>query len=222
MPEPEAGILDNDWRWRYGDDAAHGATLRKTKAGGLRLTQTVGNDLTIDNGTLWLTSVSSNASTNYPYAVTGTGALGWAGTGTLRIAFNNLPAGNTDPEGAFLRLSSGTVTMAAVADSSLPADRKVIVSDGATLQFNNNDRGVSQRPFPNGTFLARDGGIVHYNGSDASNTFQNNAAATQLPSVRLESGMFQQTVWNAGDGSSRVSNATVHDVFGFVSSGDSR
>ena len=34
--------------------------------------------------------------------------------------------------------------------------------------------------------------------------------------------MFQQTVWNAGDGSSRVSNATVHDVFGFVSSGDSR
>lgn len=222
VPEPEAGILDNDWRWRYSDDAAHGATLRKTKAGGLRLTQTVGNDLTIDNGTLWLTSVSSNASTNYPYAVTGTGALGWAGTGTLRIAFNNLPSGDTDPEGAFLRLSSGTVTLAAVADSSLPADRKVIVSDGATLQFNNNDRGVSQRPFPNGTFLARDGGIVHYNGSDASNTFKNNAAATQLPSVRLESGMFQQTVWNAGDGSSRVSNATVHDVFGFVSSGDSR
>ena len=222
VPEPEAGILDNDWRWRYSDDAAHGATLRKTKAGGLRLTQTVGNDLTIDNGTLWLTSVSSNASTNYPYAVTGTGALGWAGTGTLRIAFNNLPSGDNAPENAFLRVSSGTVTMAAVADSSLPADRKVIVSDGATLQFNNNDRGVSQRPFPNGTFLARDGGIVHYNGSDASNTFQNNAAATQLPSVRLESGMFQQTVWNAGDGSSRVSNATVHDVFGFVSSGDSR
>ena len=218
VPEPEAGTLDNDWRWRYSDDAAHGATLRKTKAGGLRLTQTVGNDLTIDNGTLWLTSVSSNASTNYPYAVTGTGALGWAGTGTLRIAFNNLPTGDNAPENAFLRVSSGTVTMAAVADSSLPADRKVIVSDGATLQFNNNDRGVSQRPFPNGTFLARDGGIVHYNGSDASNTFQNNAAATQLPSVHLESGMFQQTLWKQSDGT----NASVHDVFGFVSSGDSR
>ena len=218
VPEPEAGILDNDWRWRYSDDAAHGATLRKTKAGGLRLTQSVGNDLTIDNGTLWLTAVSSNASTNYPYAVTGTGALGWAGTGTLRIAFNNLPTGDNAPENAFLRVSSGTVTMAAVADSSLPADRKVIVSDGATLQFNNNDRGVSQRPFPNGTFLARDGGIVHYNGSDASNTFQNNAAATQLPSVHLESGMFQQTLWKQSDGT----NASVHDVFGFVSSGDSR
>lgn len=227
VPEPEAGILDNDWRWRYSDDAAHGATLRKTKAGGLRLTQTIDQNLQIDNGTLWLTSVSANAAGTaypnaYPYAVGGEGTLGWAGTGTLRIAFNNLPAGDTDPEGAFLRVSSGTVTMAAVADSSLPADRTVIVSDGATLQFNNNDRGVSQRPFPNGTFLARDGGIVHYNGSDASNTFKNNAAATQLPSVRLESGMFQQTVWNAGDGSSRVSNATVHDVFGFVSSGDSR
>ncbi len=219
VPEPEAGTLDNDWRWRYSDDAAHGATLRKTKAGGLRLTQSVGNDLTIDNGTLWLTAVTSNASTNYPYAVTGTGALGWAGTGTLRIAFNNLPAGNTDPEGAFLRVSSGTVTMAAVADSSLPADRKVIVSDGATLQFNNNDRGVNQRPFPNGTFLARDGGIIHYNGSDASNTFQNNGAATQLPSVRLESGMFQQTVYTQIGGGN---NASVHDVYEFVSSGDSR
>ena len=227
VPEPEAGILDNDWRWRYSDDAAHGATLRKTKAGDLRLTQTIDQNLQIDNGTLWLTDVSANAAGTaypnaYPYAVGGEGTLGWAGADTLRIAFNNLPAGNTDPEGAFLRVSSGTVTMAAVADSSLPADRKVIVSDGATLQFNNNDRTVNQRPFPNGTFLARDGGIIHYNGSDASNTFQNNGAATQLPSVRLESGMFQQTVWNAGDGSSRVSNATVHDVFGFVSSGDSR
>lgn len=219
LPEPEAGTLDNDWRWRYIDAAANNATFHKTKAGGLRLTQSVGNNLRIDNGTLWLTSVSSNASTNYPYAVGGEGTLGWAGTGTLRIAFNNLPAGNTDPEGAFLRLSSGTVTLAAVADSSLPADRKVIVSDGATLQFNNNGLAVNQRPFPNGTFLARDGGIVHYNGSDASNTFKNNGAVTQLPSVRLESGMFQQTVYTQIGGGN---NASVHDVYEFVSSGDSR
>lgn len=224
VPEPEAGILDNDWRWRYSDDAAHGATLRKTKAGDLRLTQTIDQNLQIDNGTLWLTSVSANAAGTaypnaYPYAVGGEGTLGWAGTGTLRIAFNNLPAGDTDPEGAFLRLSSGTVTLAAVADSSLPADRKVIVSDGATLQFNNNGLAVNQCPFPNGTFLARDGGIVHYNGSDASNTFQNNGAVTQLPSVRLESGMFQQTVYTQIGGGN---NASVHDVYEFVSSGDSR
>ena len=217
VPEPEAGTLDNAWRWRYGDTAAHSATLRKTKAGSLRLTQTVGNDLTIDNGTLWLTSVSSNASTNYPYAVTGTGALGWAGTGTLRIAFNNLPSGDNDPENAFLRVSSGTVTMAAVADSSLPADRTVIVSDGATLQFykHENTDPYQNRPFPNGTFLARDGGIVHYNGLNASNLFPRNEI-TQLPSIRLEGGLFQQTLAHAGG------NGTEHYIVEFVSSGDSR
>lgn len=218
VPEPEAGTLDNDWRWRYGDTAAHSATLRKTKAGSLRLTQSVGHNFQIDNGTLWLTAVTSDTSANYPYTITGGGSFGWAG-GNFRVAFNNLPTGDNDPENAFLRVSSGTVTMAAVADSSLPADRKVIVSDGATLQFNNNDRSVNQRPFPNGTFLARDGGIVHYNGSDASNTFKNNAAATQLPSVRLESGMFQQTVYTQIGGGN---NASVHDVYEFVSSGDSR
>ncbi len=217
VPEPEAGTLDNAWRWRYGDTAAHSATLRKTKAGSLRLTQSVGHNFEIDNGTLWVTAVTSDTSANYPYTITGGGSFGWAG-GNFRVAFNNLPTGDNDPENAFLRVSSGTVTMAAVADSSLPADRKVIVSDGATLQFNNNDRGVNQRPFPNGTFLARDGGIVHYNGSDASNTFKNNAAATQLPSIRLESGMFQQTLWKQSGGT----NASVHDVFDFVSSGDSR
>lgn len=217
VPEPEAGTLDNAWRWRYGDTAAHSATLRKTKAGSLRLTQSVGHNFQIDNGTLWLTAVTSDTSANYPYTITGGGSFGWAG-GNFRVAFNNLPTGDNDPENAFLRVSSGTVTMAAVADSSLPADRKVIVSDGATIQFNNNDRGVNQRPFPNGTFLARDGGIVHYNGSDASNTFKNNAAATQLPSIRLESGMFQQTLWKQSGGT----NASVHDVFDFVSSGDSR
>lgn len=218
VPEPEAGTLDNAWRWRYGDTAAHSATLRKTKAGSLRLTQSVGHNFQIDNGTLWLTAVTSDTSANYPYTITGGGSFGWAG-GNFRVAFNNLPTGDNDPENAFLRVSSGTVTMAAVTDSSLPADRKVIVSDGATLQFNNNDRGVNQRPFPNGTFLARDGGIVHYNGSDASNTFKNNAAATQLPSIRLESGMFQQTVYTQIGGGN---NASVHDVYEFVSSGDSR
>ena len=218
VPEPEAGTLDNAWRWRYGDTAAHSATLRKTKAGSLRLTQSVGHNFEIDNGTLWVTAVTSDTSANYPYTITGGGSFGWAG-GNFRVAFNNLPTGDNDPENAFLRVSSGTVTMAAVADSSLPADRKVIVSDGATIQFNNNDRGVNQRPFPNGTFLARDGGIVHYNGSDASNTFKNNAAATQLPSVRLESGMFQQTVYTQIGGGN---NASVHDVYEFVSSGDSR
>ena len=218
VPEPEAGTLDNAWRWRYGDTSAHGATLRKTKAGSLRLTQSVGHNFEIDNGTLWVTSVTSDTSANYPYTITGGGSFGWAG-GNFRVAFNNLPTGDNDSENAFLRVSSGTVTMAAVADSSLPADRKVIVSDGATLQFNNNDRSVNQRPFPNGTFLARDGGIVHYNGSDASNTFKNNAAATQLPSVRLESGMFQQTVYTQIGGGN---NASVHDVYEFVSSGDSR
>ena len=217
VPEPEAGTLDNAWRWRYGDTSAHSATLRKTKAGSLRLTQSVGHNFEIDNGTLWVTSVTSDTSANYPYTITGGGSFGWAG-GNFRVAFNNLPTGDNDSENAFLRVSSGTVTMAAVADSSLPADRKVIVSDGATLQFNNNDRSVNQRPFPNGTFLARDGGIVHYNGSDASNTFKNNAAATQLPSIRLESGMFQQTLWKQSGGT----NASVHDVFDFVSSGDSR
>lgn len=218
VPEPEAGTLDNAWRWRYGDTAAHSATLRKTKAGSLRLTQSVGHNFEIDNGTLWVTAVTSDTSANYPYTITGGGSFGWAG-GNFRVAFNNLPTGDNDPENAFLRVSSGTVTMAAVTDSSLPADRKVIVSDGATLQFNNNDRGVNQRPFPNGTFLARDGGIVHYNGSDASNTFKNNAAATQLPSIRLESGMFQQTVYTQIGGGN---NASVHDVYEFVSSGDSR
>lgn len=218
VPEPEAGTLDNAWRWRYGDTAAHSATLRKTKAGSLRLTQPIDQNLQIDNGTLWLTAVTSDTSANYPYTITGGGSFGWAG-GNFRVAFNNLPTGDNDPENAFLRVSSGTVTMAAVTDSSLPADRKVIVSDGATLQFNNNDRGVNQRPFPNGTFLARDGGIVHYNGSDASNTFKNNAAATQLPSIRLESGMFQQTVYTQIGGGN---NASVHDVYEFVSSGDSR
>lgn len=218
VPEPEAGTLDNAWRWRYGDTAAHSATLRKIKAGSLRLTQSVGHNFQIDNGTLWVTAVTSDTSANYPYTITGGGSFGWAG-GNFRVAFNNLPTGDNDPENAFLRVSSGTVTMAAVTDSSLPADRKVIVSDGATLQFNNNDRGVNQRPFPNGTFLARDGGIVHYNGSDASNTFKNNAAATQLPSIRLESGMFQQTVYTQIGGGN---NASVHDVYEFVSSGDSR
>lgn len=218
VPEPEAGTLDNAWRWRYGDTAAHSATLRKTKAGSLRLTQSVGHNFQIDNGTLWVTAVTSDTSANYPYTITGGGSFGWAG-GNFRVAFNNLPTGDNDPENAFLRVSSGIVTMAAVTDSSLPADRKVIVSDGATLQFNNNDRGVNQRPFPNGTFLARDGGIVHYNGSDASNTFKNNAAATQLPSIRLESGMFQQTVYTQIGGGN---NASVHDVYEFVSSGDSR
>ena len=220
VPEPEAGILDNDWRWRYSDDAAHGATLRKTKAGDLRLTQTIDQNLQIDNGTLWLTDVSVNAAGTaypnaYPYAVGGEGTLGWAGADTLRIAFNNLPAGNTDPEGAFLRVSSGTVTMAAVADSSLPADRKVIVSDGATLQFDNNGRAVKDLSFSNGTFLARDGGIVHYNGSEAHNVFPKNDI-TKLPSIRLESGMLQQTLWHAG------SNGSEHYIVEFVSSGDSR
>lgn len=217
LPESDAGLVDNDWRWVYEATDSTSSTIHKTKAGELRLTRTVNSNLQIDNGTLWLTSVT-NGGANYPRAISGEGTLGWAGTGAFRVAFNNLPTGDNDPENAFLRVSSGTVTMAAVADSSLPADRKVIVSDGATLQFNNNDRGVNQRPFPNGTFLARDGGIVHYNGSDASNTFKNNAAATQLPSIRLESGMFQQTLWKQSDGT----NASVHDVFDFVSSGDSR
>ena len=217
VPEPEAGTLDNDWRWRYSDDAAHGATLRKTKAGDLRLTQTIDQNLQIDNGTLWLTDVTSNASTNYPYAVGGEGTLGWAGADTLRIAFNNLPAGNTDPENAFLRLSSGTVTLASVANSSLPADRAVVVEDGATLQFykpENTDT-YQDRPFPNGTFLARDGGIVHYNGLNASNLFPRNEI-TQLPSIRLEGGLFQQTLAHAGG------NGTEHYIVEFVSSGDSR
>ena len=218
LPESDAGLVDNDWRWVYEATDSTSSTIHKTKAGELRLTRTVDSNLQIDNGTLWLTSVT-NGGANYPRAISGEGTLGWAGTGAFRVAFNNLPTGDNDPENAFLRVSSGTVTMAAVADSSLPADRKVIVSDGATLQFNNNTRAVSQRPFPNGTFLARDGGIVHYNGSDASNTFKNNAAATQLPSVRLESGMFQQTVYTEIGGGN---NASVHDVYEFVSSGDSR
>ena len=218
LPESDAGLVDNDWRWVYEATDSTSSTIHKTKAGELRLTRTVDSNLRIDNGTLWLTSVT-NGGANYPRAISGEGTLGWAGTGAFRVAFNNLPTGDNDPENAFLRVSSGTVTMAAVADSSLPADRKVIVSDGATLQFNNNDRGVNQRPFPNGTFLARDGGIVHYNGSDASNTFKNNAAVTQLPSVRLESGMFQQTVYTQIGGGN---NASVHDVYEFVSSGDSR
>lgn len=218
LPESDAGLVDNDWRWVYEATDSTSSTIHKTKAGELRLTRTVDSNLRIDNGTLWLTSVT-NGGANYPRAISGEGSLGWAGTGAFRVAFNNLPSGDNDSENAFLRVSSGTVTMAAVADSSLPADRKVIVSDGATLQFNNNTRAVSQRPFPNGTFLARDGGIVHYNGSDASNTFKNNAAATQLPSVRLESGMFQQTVYTENGGGN---NASVHDVYEFVSSGDSR
>ena len=218
LPESDAGLVDNDWRWVYEATDSTSSTIHKTKAGELRLTRTVDSNLRIDNGTLWLTSVT-NGGANYPRAISGEGTLGWAGTGAFRVAFNNLPTGDNDPENAFLRVSSGTVTMAAVADSSLPADRKVVVSDGATLQFNNNDRGVNQRPFPNGTFLARDGGIVHYNGSDASNTFKNNAAVTQLPSVRLESGMFQQTVYTQIGGGN---NASVHDVYEFVSSGDSR
>ena len=217
LPESDAGLVDNDWRWVYEATDSTSSTIHKTKAGELRLTRTVDSNLRIDNGTLWLTSVT-NGGANYPRAISGEGTLGWAGTGAFRVAFNNLPTGDNDPDRVFLRVSGGTVTMAAVADSSLPADRKVIVSDGATLQFNNNDRGVNQRPFPNGTFLARDGGIVHYNGSDASNTFKNNAAVTQLPSVRLESGMFQQTLWKQSGGT----NASVHDVYEFVSSGDSR
>ena len=214
LPEPEAGTLDNDWRWRYIDAAANNATFHKTKAGGLRLTQSVGNNLRIDNGTLWLTSVSSNASTNYPYAVGGEGTLGWAGTGTLRIAFNNLPAGNTDPEGAFLRLSSGTVTLRSTGD--LPADRAIVI-DGGTVQFSKD----GQRLFSNGRFLVRNGGTLHYNGRDASNLFQNNNASViaQLPSVFLDGGRLQDTVWNGGD---QDFNATVHDLNRLVSQGTSR
>lgn len=214
VPEPEAGILDNDWRWRYSDDAAHGATLRKTKAGDLRLTQTIDQNLQIDNGTLWLTDVSSNASTNYPYAVGGEGTLGWAGADTLRIAFNNLPAGNTDPENAFLRLSSGTVTLRSTGD--LPADRAIVI-DGGTVQFSKD----GQRLFSNGRFLVRNGGTLHYNGRDASNLFSNDNASViaQLPSVFLDGGRLQDTVWNGGD---QDFNATVHDLNRLVSQGTSR
>lgn len=215
LPEPEAGILDNDWRWRYIDAAANNATFHKTKAGGLRLTQSVGNNLRIDNGTLWLTAVSSNASTNYPSAVTGEGTLGWdGGNNTLRIAFNNLPAGNTDPEGAFLRVSSGAVTLRSTGD--LPADRAIVI-DGGTVQFSKD----GQRPFSNGRFLVRNGGTLHYNGSDASNLFQNDNASViaQLPSVFLDGGRLQDTVWNGGN---QNPNATVHDLNRLVSQGTSR
>ena len=214
LPEPEAGTLDNDWRWRYIDAAANNATFHKTKAGGLRLTQSVGNNLTIDNGTLWLTAVTSNASTNYPYAVTGTGALGWAGTGTLRIAFNNLPTGDNDSENAFLRVSSGTVTLRSTGD--LPADRAIVI-DGGTVQFSKD----GQRLFSNGRFLVRNGGTLHYNGSDASNLFSNDNASViaQLPSVFLDGGRLQDTVWNGGD---QNPNATVHDLNRLVSQGTSR
>ncbi len=221
VPFPEAAadtVLG--WRWVYPEGAAHTATLSKQGAYGLTLTQSVDNNLRIDAGTLWLTAVSSGADANYPRTISGAGTLGWAGTGTLRVAFNNLPDGSADEDGVFLRAAGGgTVTLAAVANSSLPSGGTVEVSDGATLQFNNNTLGVNQRPFPNGTFLARDGGIVHYNGAEASNTFQNTGAVTQLPSVRLESGMFQQTVYTQIGGGN---NASVHDVYEFVSSGDSR
>lgn len=220
VPFPEAAAdTALGWRWVYPEGAAHTATLSKQGAYGLTLTQSVDNNLRIDAGTLWLTAVSSDANTDYPRAISGAGTLGWAGTGTLRVAFNNLPDGSADEDGVFLRAAGGgTVTLAAVANSSLPSGGTVEVSDGATLQFNNNTRGVNQRPFPNGTFLARDGGIVHYNGSDASNTFKNDGAVTQLPSVRLEGGLFQQTIWQQSGGT----NASVHDVYELVSSGDSR
>ena len=218
VPEPEAGILDNDWRWRYSDDAAHGATLRKTKAGGLRLTQSVSHNLQIDNGTLWLTAVP-DGSVNYPYTVTGEGTLGWNG-GNFRIAFPNLPAGNNDPENAFLRVSSGTVTMAAAANNSLPAERTILIENGGTVEFSYSSPvdGNNRPLFTNGRFLIRNGGRLRYNATNASNLFRNTNATNclQVPTVELQSGQFQQNLTGSDN------NGTVHDVLTITSDGLSR
>lgn len=204
------------WRWVYPDDVAHTATLSKKGPYGLTLTQPVVNRLQIDAGTLWLTQ-AANAD-NYPGDITGDGTLGWAGTGTLRVAFNNLPDGSADADGVFLRVASGTVTLDAVADSSLPANGTVLIEDGGSLTFYRTAQG---RTFQNGTFLARNGGCLLYEaGSKASNLFANgNEQRSQLPSVRLESGLFRQTL---GADHDNGTGGSVHDVFGLTSSGLSR
>lgn len=217
LPESDAGLVDNDWRWVYEATDSTSSTIHKTKAGELRLTRTVDSNLRIDNGTLWLTSVT-NGGANYPRAISGEGTLGWAGTGAFRVAFNNLPAGNTDPDRVFLRISGGTVTLDAVANSSLPSDRTIVIENGATLGFARTSEG---RTFARGTFLARNGGMLHYTSSGgASNLFANGGNnIALLPNLALESGIFQQTT---GYNHATNSGGTVHDILGYVSSGLSR
>ena len=217
LPESDAGLVDNDWRWVYEATDSTSSTIHKTKAGELRLTRTVDSNLQIDNGTLWLTSVT-NGGANYPRAISGEGTLGWAGTGAFRVAFNNLPAGNTDPDRVFLRVSGGTVTLDAVANSSLPSDRTIVIENGATLGFARTSEG---RTFARGTFLARNGGMLHYTSSGgASNLFANGGNnIALLPNLALEGGIFQQTT---GYNHATNSGGTVHDILGYVSSGLSR
>lgn len=205
------------WRWVYPDDVAHTATLSKLGPYGLTLTQPVVNRLQIDAGTLWLTQ-AANADANYPGDITGAGTLGWAGTGTLRVAFDNLPDGSADADGVFLRVAGGTVTLDAVANSSLPSDRTIVIENGATLGFARTSEG---RTFARGTFLARNGGMLHYTSSGgASNLFANGGNnIALLPNLALESGIFQQTT---GYNHANNTGGTVHDILGYVSSGLSR
>ncbi len=219
LPESDAGLVDNDWRWVYEATDSTSSTIHKTKAGELRLTRTVDSNLRIDNGTLWLTSVT-NGGANYPRAISGEGTLGWAGTGAFRVAFNNLPSGTTgNNEGIFFRVAGGPVTLDAASGSSLPTGGTLLIEDNGSVTFY---RTAQTRPFINGVFLVRNGGTLRYEaGSKASNLFANgnDTQRAQLPSVRLESGRFRQGL---GANHDDDSGGSVHDVFDFVSSGNSR
>ena len=206
------------WRWVYPDDVDHTATLSKKGPYALTLTQPVDNNLRIDAGTLWLTQVG-NGDANYPRTISGAGTLGWAGN-AFRVAFNNLPDGSADADGIFLRVASGTVTMAAAANNSLPAERTILIENGGTVEFSYSspEDGNTRPLFTNGRFLIRNGGRLRYNATNASNLFRNTNATNclQVPTVELQSGQFQQNLTGSGN------NGTVHDVLTITSDGLSR
>ncbi len=231
VPEPEAGILDNDWRWRYSDDAAHGATLRKTKAGGLRLTQTVDNDLQINNGTLWVTSFAGGSPFtltdrgNYENAVlgrtiSGEGTLGWDGTHDLGINMSNLPTGDADSsDGVLLHIRNRAVVIRSNSGAIAPEKTILVEGENATLSFLKSG---SRLVFNNGTFVARNGGVIRVPEHRADNDlFEKNVntAGTSLESGMLQIGVFYATTNSSSDNSQRMIRSSGNSRLYFFHSG---
>lgn len=232
VPEPEAGILDNDWRWRYSDDAAHGATLRKTKAGGLRLTQPIDNDLQINNGTLWVTSFAGGSTFtltnrgNYENTVlgrtiSGEGTLGWDGTHDLGINMSNLPTGDADSsDGVLLHIRNRAVVIRSNSGSIAPEKTILVEGENATLSFLKSG---SRLVFNNGTFVARNGGVIRVPEHRADNDlFEKNVntAGTSLESGMLQIGVFYATTNSSSDNSQRMIRSSGNSRLYFLHAGD--
>lgn len=232
VPEPEAGTLDNDWRWRYSDDAAHGATLRKTKAGGLRLTQPIDNDLQINNGTLWVTSFAGGSTFtltnrgNYENTVlgrtiSGEGTLGWDGTHDLGINMSNLPTGDADSsDGVLLHIRNRAVVIRSNSGSIAPEKTILVEGENATLSFLKSG---SRLVFNNGTFVARNGGVIRVPEHRADNDlFEKNVntAGTSLESGMLQIGVFYATTNSSSDNSQRMIRSSGNSRLYFLHAGD--